>query len=144
MISTRFRLAGPILFLTISVTLTGCGIGSPSRIAAEKIANGLPGIVGPAAHYDVTVDGDSGAIMRGRAKRVRIEGTDVQVSPELTMSHISLDARDLEFNMDSHTLERAGPITFTGLISQENVTDYLSKTRPDVTVVNGYVKMLQI
>jgi len=63
----------------------GCGASSPQTIAAHKISDALPRVLGPARHYDVKVGGDALALARGRARSVHVHGQDVQLTPTLTV-----------------------------------------------------------
>ena len=70
-----------ILSLGLGVfALAGCA-HPVQETAAHKIADALPSLLGPAAHYDVQVDGDPFALTRGRARAVHIQGQDVQLAP---------------------------------------------------------------
>ena len=110
--------------------LAGCGASSPQTIAAHKIADALPRAIGPAAHYDVRVEGDSLALTRGRARRVVITGQDVQVSPRVVLDGLTLDAQDVSFDTGQRRLERVGQTAFTATVGQAHLNQYLSQSRP--------------
>ena len=115
----------------LAVVALVCGCGHPvQETAAHKIANVLPSVLGPAAHYDVQVDGDPFALGRGRAKAVHIQGQEVQLSPRLTLDTLDADARDVSFNTDTRRLEHVGQTTFTATLDQAHLTTYLAQTKP--------------
>ncbi len=108
-----------------------CGCGHPvQETAAHKIADRLPSVLGPAAHYEVQVDGDPFALSRGRARAIHIQGQDVQLSSRLTLDTLDADARDVSFNRETHRLEHVGQTDFTGTIGQAHLTAYLARTKP--------------
>lgn len=110
----------------------GCGRRPVQTTAAHKIADALPQILGPAAHYDVQVEGDPMALSRGRARKVHIDGVDVQLTPRATIDALHLDAQDLSFDMAARRLEHVGRVDFTGTMSQAHLTQYLAQARTDV------------
>lgn len=108
-----------------------CGCGHPvQETAAHKIANVLPSVLGPAAHYDVQVDGDPFALSRGRARAVHIQGQQVQLSPRLTLDTLDADARDVSFNRDTRRLEHIGQTNFTATLGQAHLDAYLAHVKP--------------
>ena len=122
-----FRLlAFPAIVL---VLVTGCG-HPVQETAAHKIADLLPSVLGPAAHYDVQVDGDPFALARGRARAVHIEGQDVQLSPRLTVDTLDADVRDVSFDVGTHKLSHLGSTAFTASLSQAHLGKYLAQSKP--------------
>ncbi|MEO7718644.1 MAG: DUF2993 domain-containing protein [Capsulimonas sp.] len=117
----------PLIFL--GLLSAGCASVSPQRIAERKISAALPRMLGPAQKYDVHVSGDTFALTRGRAKQVRIAGSQVQLTPSLTMDTLNLNATDLSFDTKAHTLQKIGALDFDGSLSQENLTHYLSQVK---------------
>lgn len=116
--------------IALSGSLTaGCIGSSPRTTAAHKIADALPRIVGPAKHYDVSVDGNAFSLSRGRAKSVHIEGDDVQVSPEMTMDHMTIDARDVSFDRKQHRIDHVGNVAFTATLGQRHLDNYIRQMK---------------
>ena len=114
----------------MTVLSNGCRGGlSPQVIAAHKIADALPIALGPAQHYDVSVDGDLFPLMRGHAKHVHIAGTNVQVAPGMVMDSLTIDADDISFDMSKHQLENIAHTDFTGVIGQQNLSTYLAANK---------------
>ena len=114
----------------------GCGSLSPRTVASHKIADALPGALGPARHYDVEVEGDSLALTRGRAREVRIQGQAVQVSPDTTLDTLDCVAQDVSFDTGTKRLDHVGRVDFVGTLSQRNLNLYLAQsgTRPGLIV----------
>lgn len=107
------------------------GCGHPvQETAAHKIADVLPSALGPAAHYDVQVDGDPFALTRGRARAVHIQGQEVQLSPEITLDTLTADARDVSFDTGTRRLSHIGTTAFTASLGQANLDRYLARSKP--------------
>jgi len=98
-------------------------------VAAHKIADALPRIVGPAKHYDVNVSGNPFSLSRGRAKRVHIEGEDVQLSPTVTMDHMSIDANDVTFDMKQHRIDHVESVAFVATLGQRHLDNYIEQMK---------------
>ena len=123
----RLKLLG---FLLAGSTLA-CGCGHPvQETAAHKIADVLPSVIGPAARYDVQVDGDPFALARGRARAVHIQGREVQIGPSLTLDTLNADAKDVSFSSETRRLEHIGSTSFTATLGQNNLSAYLARTKP--------------
>jgi hypothetical protein len=113
-------------------TIAGCGSGSPQTIAAHKIADRLPKIIGSARHYDVEVDGDPFALGRGRAKRIVIDGQSVEMASGLTMDRLTIEADDVSFDVKKRTLEHIGRVSFKARLGQINLDKYIARIKPDM------------
>ena len=111
------------------LALTGCG-HPVQQTAAHKIADALPRVIGPAARYDVQVDGDPFALARGRARGVHIQGLSVQLSPILTLDTLNADIEDVSFDRDTRTLTHVGQTRFTAALSQPHLSAYLAASKP--------------
>ncbi len=108
-----------------------CGCGHPvQETAAHKIADILPSVLGPAAHYDVQVDADPFALSRGRARAVHVQGTGVQVSPSLTLDTLTADVQDVSFDTKTRKLSHLGQTAFTASLGQDNLSRYLAQSKP--------------
>ncbi len=118
-------------FLSAGAALAVYGCGHPvQETAAHKIADVLPSVLGPAAHYDVQVDGDPFALTRGRARAVHIQGQDVQLSPSITLDTLNADARDVSFDTKTRRLSHIGGAAFTASVGQANLDRYLAQSKP--------------
>jgi hypothetical protein len=113
--------------------VAGCDGLSPQRTVERKIAGVLPRWIGPAAHYDVKVDGDSFAIGRGRVRRVQIDGKNVQLSSTVSMDRIKIDAHDVSFDRKARVIHEVRNVAFEGEVTQQNIDTYLAKARPNLT-----------
>jgi len=113
--------------------VAGCDGLSPQRTVEHKIAGVLPRWIGPAAHYDVKVDGEAFAIGRGRVRRVRIDGKDVQLSSSVSMDRIKIDAHDVSFDRKARVIHEVRNVAFEGEVTQRNIDAYLAKARPNLT-----------
>ena len=122
------RLKFGIAFAGASL-MSGCG-HPVQETAAHKIADVLPSVLGPAAHYDVQVSGDPFALARGRARAVHIQGEDVQISPALTLDTLNANAEDVSFDTKTRRLSHVGGTTFTASLGQTNLDHYLSQSKP--------------
>ena len=117
--------------LCFFLALSFCGCGHPvQETAAHKIADRLPSVLGPAAHYDVQVDGDPFALARGRARAVHVQGVGVQISPTLTLDTLNADVRDVSFDTKTRRLSHLGETTFTASLGQDNLSRYLAQFKP--------------
>lgn len=112
-------------------TVVFCGCGHPAQeTAAHKIADALPSLLGPAARYDVQVNGDPFALTRGRARSVHIQGEQVQLSPALTLDTLDADAEDVSFDTQTRRLDHVGRTQFTATLNQAHLTAYLAQSKP--------------
>lgn len=117
-------------FILIGAVLTA-GCGNPvQETAAHKIADALPRVLGPAAHYDVQVNGDPFALTRGRARAVHIQGEGVQLSPTLTLDTLDINAKDIAFDPKNRKLTHIGETTFTASLGQTNLDRCLAASKP--------------
>ena len=112
-----------------SMITAGCIGGDPNAIASRKIADALPDVIGPAKHYDVSVDGNAMSLSRGHASRVQIDGQDVQVSPSLVMNTLHVDAHDMALDTKTRKVEHAGSVEFNAAIGQLNLDRYLASSK---------------
>ncbi len=119
------------IFLGLAGLLAACGCGNPvQETAAHKIADALPAALGPAARYDVQVDGDPLALSRGRARAVHLQGRDVRLSPSLTLDTLDADVRDVSFDAKTRRLSHVGGTAFRATLSQANLDRYLASSKP--------------
>jgi len=120
-----------LLIAAIGVLLvTGCGGSNPRVIAAHKIADALPDMIGPAKHYDVDVDGSAMSLARGHAHRVQIHGKDVELAPSLVVNKLEVDAHDVSFDKEAHKVENASHVDVTATVGQLHLDQYLAANKP--------------
>lgn len=115
--------------MLFSIAATGCG-HPVQETAAHKIADALPGVLGPAARYDVQVDGDPFALARGRARAVNIQGREVRLAPPLSLDTLTVRAADVSFDPKTRRLLRIGTTTFTASMGQSSLDTYLAQSKP--------------
>ena len=118
-----------LALLPMIAALWGCG-HPVQETAAHKIADALPAVLGPAARYDVQVDGDPFALARGRARGVHIQGLDVQLSPTVTLDTLDVDAEDVSFDTTTRRLSHVGLTHFAATMDQTHLADYLALSKP--------------
>lgn len=121
-----------LLLLPCCLLLFGCG-ASPRRLAARKIADALPAALGPADRYAVRVDGEALDLARGRARHVHVDGQQVQMTPNIRLDTLTLDAHAVQFDTKARHLERADSAEAVAVMGQENLTAYLQKAKPNLT-----------
>ena len=128
---TLFAAFGASFFL-FPLMLAGCK-GAVENEAGKRLNALLPEYLGPAQKYTTTVDADSaGAIMRGRFRKVHIEGIGVQVNPKMTIDRLQLDFAEVEVDTKAKKLRSIGGATFACSLSGENLNRYVQAQRPDV------------
>ncbi|MFM7320267.1 MAG: DUF2993 domain-containing protein [Armatimonadota bacterium] len=132
------------VFAVLVLCSCGSGCRRPAERAAEKaVAELLPTYLGPAAKYGVKVEADSlGALVRGRVRGVRIEGTEVRIVPDLTVGELRIDAEEVEVRRDRKSLRSVGKARFRcridGLeIARAVRTRSSPEEAPDVRVVGS-------
>ena len=54
----------------------------------------------------------------------------MQVAPDTTLDTLDIDARDVAFDVGAKRIEKVGRTTFTGTVSQRNLTAYLTHRQP--------------
>jgi len=116
--------------VTAGVLVAGCGGSNPRVIAAHKIADALPDMIGPAKHYDVNVDGSAMSLARGHAHRVQIHGRDVELAPSLVVNKLEVDAHDVSFDREAHKVENASHVDVNATIGQLHLDQYLAAHKP--------------
>jgi hypothetical protein len=119
-----------IPFVVLALVLVGCA--RPGEKQAEKaIQKLLPEYLGPAKSYTTRVKGKSlGAVMRGRLREVRITGTDVQLTDELLVRELTIDAEEVAADLKTHSLKGIGKAVFTARIDEARLDAMARKRRP--------------
>jgi len=129
------------------------GAGGCARIAQRKAEQGingfLPQYLGPADKYETKVSGSFSALSAGRVGGIRITGTNVRVSPDLTVNNLQLNLTDVETGAGKNgarTLTKVGGATFAVRLSGANLTAYGRARRPDLSnlkieTINGVLAL---
>ena len=120
------RLVGGVL----AASLIGCA--RPGEREAEKaIVRLLPSYLGPARAYSVNVKGKSlGAIVRGRLREVHIMGDGVQLTEELTVRRLTVDADQVATDLKARTLQGVSQARFTAQIEERSLDSMARRRRP--------------
>lgn len=128
---------GVAVSLALGVLALG-GCRRPAERAAEKaVAELLPGYLGPADRYAVKVEGDSlGALMRGRVRRVRIDGVNVHLAREITVAELRIDADEIEVERSEKTLRSVGSARFRARIDGPEIDAFARRHRPRLVGVS--------
>ena len=115
------------------LTLTGGGCARRAeRIAEQRIDNLLPQFLGPADKWSSRVRENPAALLRGRLRRVRVDGENVRVSDDLTLDHLTLDVSDLHVDTREKRVSSVGAIRFSATLSETSLNRYLRARRPDI------------
>lgn len=116
--------------LLLALALAGCA--RPGEREAEKaILRLLPEYLGPAKKYSVQVKGKSlGAISRGHLREVRIAGTDVRLTDELTVRELTVDAEEVAVDLKSRSLQGVSQALFSARIDEAPLDAMARKRRP--------------
>lgn len=106
--------------------LTGCGRAVEKR-AESAITDVLPQYLGPAEKYTARVSGRPDAIYRGRLRSVHIEGADVQMLPQLIVSRLTVDIKDVSVDRKSNTVQSVGDARFSARLTESAINSYLTR-----------------
>ncbi len=115
--------------LLLGLTLSGCHRPVETRIE-KVIADRLPRYLGEADSYDVHVAGRADAIYRGRLRSVHIEGVNVRLVPDLVVSRLVIDVKDVSVDKGSGTLQNIGETRFSARLTEGAITHYVA-SRPN-------------
>ena len=118
-------------FIPISillVLLAGCSGGIVRPRVEKGIKNALPGYIGPAKEYTVRADGSTMDIMNGLIARLRIEGTDVQIDPNLLLSNLWVDMTEVRYNT-SRVVTSVKETKLSATVSEAVVNKYIEQAR---------------
>lgn len=119
--------------LTVAVMAGGGCKSTVENEAGRRLNAMLPDILGPAQKYTTDVNADStGAVLRGRFRKVHIEGIRVQVNPKMTLDRMTLDFAEVAVDTTAKKLRSVGSATFSVSLSGENLNRYVVALRPDV------------
>lgn len=123
-----------VLVLTsalVALAVAGCAGRVVNRAVENKIEDRLPELFGPAASYDVEVDGSALKVMRGRLSRVVIHGQDVWMLPELCVDGIDVEMREVVVDLDTQGIKSVRSAIFDAVVSEKALNDYFERTRSD-------------
>jgi len=107
-----------------TLALTGCS-SAVDHTVAGSIKSALPSAIGPAENYAVTVKTDPIALAQGHLREVDIVGTDVQLSPQLLIDELDIDASDIDINLNTRQVKSVGQVLFLAQVGQDNIDHYI-------------------
>lgn len=109
--------------------VAGCSGGLIRPRVEKGIRNALPNYIGPAKEYTVRADGSTSAMMKGLIESLHIEAKDVQVDPQLILTHLSVDMDQVRYDTGSRKLTSVRNTTFQAAVSEDAVNRYIELTR---------------
>ncbi len=115
-----------LLFLAGALlTLTGCAQAVDHSIAGA-IKSSLPNAIGPAQYYVVTVNSNPIDAAQGRVKQVDIIGKEVSLSAQLLIDQLTIEADDVQANVQTRKVTKVGHVSFEAKIGQDGIDHYLA------------------
>ncbi|MBC8137998.1 MAG: DUF2993 domain-containing protein [Fibrella sp.] len=133
------RAPPPAIALPLLIFLTGCNRPVETR-AEHAITDVLPRYLGPAEKYTARVSGRPDAIYRGRLRSVHIEGTNVQMLPNLLVSRLVMDVKDVSVDRGNNTLQNVGETRFSARLTEAAINGYVRRREtapPDLAISLG-------
>lgn len=123
-------------FAILAALLSGCASSIIRPTVENAIRDSLPGYIGPAKSYDVHTSGSAGEMIGGKLDCLKIEGDDVQVAPDLTISKLFVEMNDVKVDTDTRALKSVGSSAIRAIVSESAVNRYIQATRgsSDLTV----------
>jgi hypothetical protein len=130
----RCRALLPALLLPLTLALVGAGgCSRPAERVAEKRINALlPQYLGPADRYSTRVRETTSGLLRGRLRRIHVDGVNVRMSDELTVDHLALDISDVSVDAKAQRIQSVGAIRVAATLGEANLNRYLRARRPDI------------
>jgi uncharacterized protein YpmS len=133
------------LVAALAALVSGCAGGFVRSQAESGIRDALPTYIGPAKNYTVAVDGSASGIINGHMRHVRIEGTDVQIDPKLTVAQIVIDMDDVHYN-HKRQITRIGSTLFKASVTEAMVNHFAEQGqakeyKAKATLTDGSVKV---
>ena len=113
------------VLLVLTSTLCGCSHVVDTTIA-DTIKSQLPKAIGPAQSYNVSVGANPMQVVGGRIGEVDITGIGVNLSPEILLDHIQIQAHDIDVDSGSRKIKSVGNVLFEAQIGQDSIEHYLT------------------
>ncbi len=102
------------------------------RVAEKRINTLLPQYIGPADRYSTRVRETTSGLLRGRLRRIHVDGVNVRMSDELTLDHLALDISDVSVDAKGQRVQSVGAIRVAATLGEANLNRYLRARRPDI------------
>jgi len=119
-------------FLPLLLTLILPACNRPvNREAEKRVKAVLPDLLGPARQYSVRVDGGWDRTLRGKLRKVAVEGFDVELSSGLVMDSLRLDLQDVDVDIDRKQVRSVGAARFVATISKKTLDEFLAGESPE-------------
>lgn len=115
----------------VAILIGGCA-GSIIRPRVEDaIRDSLPEYIGPAKNYSVHTSGSATEMLSGKLDSLKIEGDEVQVDPNLTITKLCVQLNDVRVDTDTRAIKSIGSTAIKASISESSVNRYIKETRGD-------------
>ena len=116
-------------FAIIAILIGGCAGAVVRPTVEDAIKRSLPDYIGPAKHYDVKTSGSATEILGGKLDSLRIEGEEVQVDPELTITKLLIEMKDVRVDTGTRAMKSVGSTAIRATISEAAVNKYIVARR---------------
>lgn len=102
-----------------------------NREAEKRVKAVLPELLGPARQYAVRVDGGWDRTVRGKLRKVAIDGYDVELSSGLIVDQLRLDLDNVDVDLDRKRVRSVGAARFTATIGKKTLDEFLAGESPE-------------
>ncbi len=116
-------------FALLAVFAAGCASSIVRPTVNDAIRKSLPDYIGPAKHYDVKTTGSATDMLGGRLDSLTIEGEDVQVDPQLTISKLFVEMKDVRVDTSTRAMKSVGSTAIRATITESAVNKYITAAR---------------
>ena len=123
----RLKKLGP--FALLAIFAAGCAGAIVRPTVNDAIRKALPNYIGPAKNYDVKTSGSATEMLGGKLDRLIIEGEDVQVDPNLTISKLFVELKDVRVDTKTRAMKHVGSTAIRATISEAAVNKYIAVSR---------------
>jgi hypothetical protein len=113
----------------LASVLSSCSQAVDHSIAGG-IKNALPASIGPSQNYDVTVKSNPLDAAKGHLNEVDIVGTGVNLSPQLLIEQLDVQATDIDADVTTRKVKSVGQVLFAAVIGQDSIDHYIAALPP--------------
>lgn len=118
-----------IPLIAVLLLVAGCTDGIVRPKVEGGIRDALTQYIGPAKEYTVHADGSAMSMITGKISRLRIEGTGVQLVPNLLVDHMTIDMERVRFHTDTRELKSVKSTIFEAVIVEDALNRYIRATQ---------------